>query len=177
MCECRANCSVIVPEGDRHLYAFGGYNNNNYNSSAVTSTIERICLDNIESRQWQVVPLQLNTDPKACNYMYQLSPTEILVFGGWQNGQTSRHIDCWNPVEMTYNSWKNEEGRTELKEADMITKPILKLNESVIAIQGRKFLHFIDVKRRQCFYLSASGEDQAEQESIQFNKLVKEFED
>ena len=78
---------------------------------------------------------------------------------------------------MTYNPWKNEEGRTDLKEADMITKPILKLNESVIAIQGRKFLHFIDVKRRQSFYLSASGEDQAEQESIQFNKLVKEFED
>ena len=70
MCECRANCSVIVPEGTGYLYAFGGYNNNNFNSSSVTSTIERICLDNIEHQQWQVVPLQLNTDPKACNYMY-----------------------------------------------------------------------------------------------------------
>jgi hypothetical protein len=70
MNECRANCSVIVPDGQRYLYAFGGYNNNNYNSSSVTNTIERLCLDHIEKQQWQVVPLQLKTDAKACNYMY-----------------------------------------------------------------------------------------------------------
>jgi uncharacterized protein YqfB (UPF0267 family) len=78
---------------------------------------------------------------------------------------------------MTYNRWQNEEGQTLLREADMITKPILKLNENVIAIQGRKFLHFVDIKSRQSVHLSASGEDQAEQESLQFNKLVKDFED
>ena len=78
---------------------------------------------------------------------------------------------------MTFSKWQDEEGQTLLKEADMITKPILKLNDSVIAIQGRKYLHFIDVKTRQSIFLPSSGEDQAEIESISFNKLVKDFED
>ena len=78
---------------------------------------------------------------------------------------------------MTFSKWQDEYGPTLLKEPDMITKPILKLNDSVIAIQGRKFLHFIDVKTRESKYLPSSGEDQAEQESISFNKLVKDFED
>lgn len=49
-----------------------------------------------------------------------------------------------------------------LKEPDMITKPILRLNDSLIAVQGRKHLHFIDVVKREAEYLSLSGEDQAE---------------
>lgn len=85
MCENRANCSVIIPEGTSFLYAFGGYNNN-FSSSAVTSTIERLELKNVEKQMWRVVPLMMKTEAKACNYMYQLNETSILIFGGWQNG-------------------------------------------------------------------------------------------
>ena len=49
MVENRANCSVIIPEKQNFLYAFGGYNNN-YNSSAVTSTIERLSLTDVEKK-------------------------------------------------------------------------------------------------------------------------------
>lgn len=83
MCEQRANCSVIIPEGSKFLYAFGGYNNN-YNASAVTNTIEQLnVVDSIEKQKWKIVQLKMNSDAKACNYMYQLDSQSILIFGGW----------------------------------------------------------------------------------------------
>lgn len=71
MKEPRANASSLILENSDKLYAFGGYNNN-YNSSAVVSSIE--CLDTKNTKRgWQIISLELDSTVKACNYMHYIS--------------------------------------------------------------------------------------------------------
>lgn len=91
-------------------------------------------MKNVGQEGWKVVALKMNTDAKACNYMYQLANNDIMIFGGWQNGTTSRHIDTLNLQDNELGRWGSPSLPCMLKEPDMITKPILRLNDSLIAV-------------------------------------------
>lgn len=96
MQETRANCSVVIPGNQTdYIYAFAGYNNMNM-GSAVTSSIERLKISPKPGASWKLITLTMSTEAKACNYMYEVDNETILVFGGWQNGQTSKVIDVFN---------------------------------------------------------------------------------
>jgi hypothetical protein len=66
--------------------------------------------------------------------MHYISDEEILVFGGWQQGVTSKAIDLLDLNKNKFSSYTNEGAHVNLKLPDMITKPILRLGNSVLAV-------------------------------------------
>jgi hypothetical protein len=123
MLEPRANASSLRPQKSNYLYAFGGYNNN-YNSNAVVSSIERLELENLKLG-WKFMEIKMNSEVKACNYMHYISDSEIIILGGWQHGMTSKAVDNLDLVKLEYSKWGYKNGEVQLKAPDMITKPIL----------------------------------------------------
>lgn len=94
--------------------------------------------------------------------MHFVSENEIMVFGGWQHGVTSKAIDLLDLNANEFSSWSKEGLPVSLQLPDMITKPILKLSDSVIAVQGRKYIHLVNTKTHEVGHLDNSGEDRAE---------------
>lgn len=123
MLEPRANASSLIPRKSDYLYAFGGYNNN-FVTSAVVSSIERLELKDLKLG-WKFLELKLNTEVKACNYMHYISETEILIFGGWSHGNTSTAVDRLDLGKLDFIKWGDKNGVVQLKSPDMITKPVL----------------------------------------------------
>lgn len=100
------------------------------------------------------------------------------MFGGWQSGRTVRAIDSLHLTNKEFKPWNdNDHGELLLKQPDMITKPILRLSDSVIAVQGRKYIHLVDIKSRQSEFFTNSGEDQAELDSLARQKILTSAED
>jgi hypothetical protein len=106
MLEPRANASSLVYEGSDYLYAFGGYNSNQH-SSAVVCSIERINTKRM-GEGWHFINVKWNSEVKACNYMHFISIDEIMVFGGWLHGVTSKAIDHLNLNELEFSSWTQD---------------------------------------------------------------------
>lgn len=98
----RANPSSIQPRGSDYLYALGGYNSQvGYQSSSVEKSIER--LNTKHPEKWEIIELTFHMPAQACNYMHQMPDDSILVFGGWQNGTTSKAIDVLEIDNKSYN--------------------------------------------------------------------------
>ena len=89
--ESRANCSSFIPQGSSQLYVFGGFNlsQTDYNNQSQITTMNAEVLDlsKGDKMRWQILSANLNCNVKACNFIHQISPNELLMFGGWYKGK------------------------------------------------------------------------------------------
>lgn len=79
---------------------------------------------------WKILSANFNCSVKACNFIHQISDTELLMFGGWFKGKTQTSLEVFNLEKLKSDSWGDS---LELKEPDMITKRPVVIG-SVLAI-------------------------------------------
>lgn len=123
--------------------------------------------------KWKFINIEFNCSVKACNFLYQITPNEILMFGGWHKGKTQTSIDVFDLEKCQVNEWSKE---VTLVLPDMITKRPVVIG-TVIAIQGRKHIHLVDLKTKEITVLENQGEDLAEQIAIDRSKIDESAED
>lgn len=76
------------------LYVLGGFCLNGQSGQSVVHSIEKL---DLKTMKWQEISFNFYPH-KACNFMYQMSDKNFLIFGGWKNHTISKEIDHFNPI-------------------------------------------------------------------------------